>query len=236
MAEPSPTLTAEEIPHLEEERLLDLGIQPNQLDQFDQPTYHFRLYMMSDEASRTRRFGPSSTHDGFGSIDELLELRRRVMRRDVTVGMTKQCFTSFQRNARAAKSSAKGVTKVVNAFQDARFVRQTDRFPCSSPCAATQLANWPAPKRKDSLGMYATPGLDHPACYRVQYHNAFRAGLGDSLGQNKDGCLQLWYPDLPVPTQLAHFLIPAPGVHGKQRRVRQMSGQSLEQPLLFHPG
>lgn len=63
MAEPSPTLTAEEIPHLEEERLLDLGIQPNQLDQFDQPTYHFRLYMMSDEASRTRRFGPSSREE-----------------------------------------------------------------------------------------------------------------------------------------------------------------------------
>jgi len=52
--------TATEIPHLEEERGLDLGIRPNQLDQFDQPTYHFRLYMMNDEAVRTRRFGPQS--------------------------------------------------------------------------------------------------------------------------------------------------------------------------------
>ena len=70
MAEPSPTKTAEIIPHLEArlqvsgikpgDSNLDLGIQPNQLDQFDQPTYHFRLYMMGDEASRTRRFGPSS--------------------------------------------------------------------------------------------------------------------------------------------------------------------------------
>ena len=63
MAEPTPTQTADEIEHLKEERLLDLGIQPNQLDQFDQPTYHFRLYIMGDEAARTRRFGPHSTEE-----------------------------------------------------------------------------------------------------------------------------------------------------------------------------
>ena len=39
---------------------LSVDIERNTLDQFEMPTYHFRLYMMNDQAVRDRRFGPTS--------------------------------------------------------------------------------------------------------------------------------------------------------------------------------
>jgi len=51
--------TSEEIPK-KDENPLSVDIERNTLDQFDMPTYHFRLYMMSDQAVRDRNFGPAS--------------------------------------------------------------------------------------------------------------------------------------------------------------------------------
>jgi len=51
--------TATEIPE-NDENPLSVDIDRNTLDQFEMPTYHFRLYMMNDEAVRKRNFGPTS--------------------------------------------------------------------------------------------------------------------------------------------------------------------------------
>ncbi len=47
----------------------------------------------------------------------------RVVGRDFAIGMAKQRFTSFQWNARTAKSPPKCMTQIVNTFQDAGFDR-----------------------------------------------------------------------------------------------------------------
>ena len=48
---------------------------------------HFFSVLMNQH--QIWRFGPATTHNRFGSIDELVEFCSRVMSRDVAVGMTK---------------------------------------------------------------------------------------------------------------------------------------------------
>ena len=51
--------TASGIPE-NDESPLSVDIERNTLDQFELPTYHFRLFMMNDEAVRKKQFGPTS--------------------------------------------------------------------------------------------------------------------------------------------------------------------------------
>lgn len=51
--------TSSEIPK-KDENPFSVDIERNTLDQFELPTYHFRLFMMNDEAVRKKQFGPTS--------------------------------------------------------------------------------------------------------------------------------------------------------------------------------
>lgn len=49
------------IPENDEGNPLNVDIERNTLDQFEMPTYHFRLFMMNDEAVRKKNFGRASS-------------------------------------------------------------------------------------------------------------------------------------------------------------------------------